>query len=106
MLTIHALHIPMIRLRLYQALPHRRGEGVDPRQEFRRQLRFAMRNPELVADLFLVHFNKDLAAAQRLRERRMRPAETRRPIPRFSDILRHEQSKKAAANNSAMASSA
>ena len=46
-------HILMIRHGFYRSLPHRRGEGGDPRQELRRQLRVVRRNPHLIATLFL-----------------------------------------------------
>ena len=76
-------HIRMIWHGLYRSLPHRRGEGVDPRQELRRQVRFAMRNPQLIADLFRLHYHHDLAAAQRLYRRRTKLLrELGRPISR------------------------
>jgi hypothetical protein len=75
-------HILFTRLMLYRALPHRRGEGVpgnvtQAEQKLRRALRIARRRPGLIADLFLLRYNKDLAAAERL-YRRLQP---KQPVP-------------------------
>src|SRR5690348_14491301 len=94
-------HIRMIWLGLYRSLPHREGGGGCPRQELKRQLRFAMRNQQLLEDLFLVHYNHDLAAAQRLqrrqagiRARRLSADRTKANTQiRFSDIIRRAQEK-------------
>ncbi|HEX6773779.1 MAG TPA: hypothetical protein VF126_17220 [Acidobacteriaceae bacterium] len=98
----------MIWHELYRALPHREGGGGCPRQEFRRQLCFVRRNHELIADLFLVKTGQDhdLAATQRLLERRARRRNSKHPIVTFSKLLQREQSKKAAPDNSLIALSA
>jgi hypothetical protein len=72
-------HILMIRHGFYRSLPHRRGEGDDPRQEFRRQLRVVHRNPNLIAALFLhqtgllqITDDLDFAALRQLHRKQVR----------------------------------
>ena len=63
-------HILMIRLMLYRALPHRRGEGgagnvTSPKRELERQLR-SLRHltiSDLLAALALQHHSPERAAA-------------------------------------------